>query len=76
MTELVQIALAATIDEAEEIRLLLKEAGIDATVEPAVEHDPEAVHDLPQRILVQEHDAESAREAVEALTEPGEIHDA
>lgn len=76
MTELVQIALAGTIDEGEEIRRLLKEAGIEATIEPAVEHDPEAVHDLPQRILVPELEAEAAREAVEALTEPGEIHDA
>ena len=72
MTSMVQAAVAGSIDEAEEIKALLAEAGIDAQVEAAVVHDPEGTADMPQRVLVPEEDLESALEAIEALTEPDE----
>ena len=40
MTELVQVALAESVAEAEEIQEILREVGIDAKLEPAVEHHP------------------------------------
>ncbi len=42
MTELVQVAVAGSVDEAEELQALLTRAGIDATLEGAVEEHPEA----------------------------------
>ena len=73
MTELVQIAVAGTVDEAEELRTILTTAGIDSVIEPAVEHHPRAIEDAPQKVLVAESDAEAAQEAIEALTEPDDI---
>jgi type III secretory pathway lipoprotein EscJ len=72
MTSMVQAAVAGSIDEAEEIKALLSEAGIDAQIEAAVVHDPQGTEDMPQRVLVPEADLESALEAIEALTEPDE----
>ena len=73
MTSMVQIAVAGSIDEAEEIRTLLESAGIDSAIEPAVEHDPQATADLPQKVLVAEDEVNAALEAIEALTEPDEL---
>jgi hypothetical protein len=70
---LVQIALAESVAEAEEIQDILRSAGIDAELETAVEHHPRAVEDAPQKVLVQESDLDAARDAIESLTEPDEL---
>lgn len=73
MTRMVQIAVAGTVDEAEELRTLLRAAGIDSEFEPAVEHHPTQTEDAPQKVLVPESEVEAAQEAIEALTEPDAI---
>jgi hypothetical protein len=73
MTALVQVALAEDITEAEEIRDILRSAGIESEVEPAVDQHPRAVDDTPQKILVPEDSLEAAQHAIEALSEPDEI---
>lgn len=73
MTALVQVALAEDITEAEEIREILRNAGIESELEPAVEHHPREVDDTPQKVLVDEHELEAAQHAIEALTEPDDI---
>jgi hypothetical protein len=69
----VQLTVAGDITEAEEIRAILRNAGIESAVEPAVEHHPAAIEDAPQKVLVAEGDLEAARNAIEALTEPDEL---
>jgi hypothetical protein len=73
MTGLVQVALAESVAEAEEIQDILRSAGIDAELETAVEHHPRAVEDAPQKVLVPESDLDAARDAIESLTEPDEL---
>ncbi|HSB38663.1 MAG TPA: hypothetical protein VLD13_06200 [Gaiellaceae bacterium] len=73
MSALVQVALAESVAEAEEIQELLRAAGIAAELETAVEHHPSAVEDAPQKVLVPEAELDAAREAIESLTEPDEI---
>ena len=70
MSDRVQVALAESVAEAEEIQEILRAAGIDAELETAVEHHPRAVEDAPQKVLVAETDLDAARDAIEALTEP------
>ncbi len=69
MTELVQVAVAGDVTEAEELQAMLAAAGIDATLEPSVDlegvQDPEHV-----RVLVDESAVSDARDAIEALSEP------
>jgi hypothetical protein len=67
---LVQVALAESVAEAEEIQEILRAAGIDAELETAVEHHPRGVEDAPQKVLVAEADLEAARDAIESLSEP------
>ena len=73
MTALVQVALAESVAEAEEIQDLLRRAGIESELETAVEHHPRAVEDAPQKVLVAESQIDAARDAIESLTEPDEI---
>jgi Putative prokaryotic signal transducing protein len=73
MSALVQVALAESVAEAEEIQDLLRSAGIEAELETAVEHHPRAVEDAPQKVLVPESDLDAARDAIESLTEPDEL---
>lgn len=73
MTQMVQLALAEGVTEAEEILSILTAAGISAELEPAVEHHPREVEDTPQKVLVPESDLEAAQDAIEALTEPDEL---
>jgi hypothetical protein len=73
MTPLVQVAVAGDITEAEEIRTILRDAGIESELETAVEHHPRAVEDVPQKVLVAEAELEAAQNAIEALTEPDEL---
>ena len=69
MTKLVQVAVAGDVAEAEELQELLSAAGIESQLEPAVEHDPEALDDPPLKVLVSESEVEEARDAIEVLTE-------
>jgi hypothetical protein len=73
MSGLVQVALAESVAEAEEIQDILRAAGIDAELETAVEHHPRAVEDAPQKVLVPESDLDAARDAIESMTEPDEL---
>ena len=73
MTSMVQVAVAADVTEAEELRTILRQAGIDSDLEPAVDHHPSAVGDAPQKVMVAESDLEAAQNAIEALTEPDEL---
>ena len=70
MTELVQVAVAGSVDEAEELQSLLTRAGIEATLERAVEEHPRQHGDVPVRLLVAPDEFDAARDAIEALTEP------
>jgi hypothetical protein len=69
VTRFVQVALAGDVAEGEELQELLDAAGIESQLEPAVEHDPDALDDPPLKVLVAESDVEEARDAIEALTE-------
>ena len=73
MTDLVQVALAESVAEAEEIQEILRAAGIDAELETAVEHHPRETEDAPQKVLVPDSSLEAAREAIEAMTDPDEL---
>jgi len=73
MTELVQVALAESVAEAEEIQEILRAAGIDAELETAVEHHPRETEDAPQKVLVPESSLEAAQHAIEAMTDPDEL---
>ncbi|HSS81725.1 MAG TPA: DUF2007 domain-containing protein [Gaiellaceae bacterium] len=69
MTALVQVALAETVAEAEELEAMLREAGITAELESAVQHHPREVDDTPVKVLVPEDQLEAARDAIESMTE-------
>ncbi len=73
MTEMVQVALAEDITEAEELQEILRLAGIDSQLETAVEHHPAATEDAPQKVLVPESSLEEALHAIEAMTDPDEM---
>ena len=73
MTQLVQVALAEDIAEAEELQTILNHAGIASELEAAVEHHPRATEDTPQKVLVPEDSLEAAQHAIEALTDPDEL---
>jgi hypothetical protein len=70
---LVQVALAESVAEAEEIQEILRAAGIDAKLETAVEHHPRGVEDAPQKVLVPEGQLEAAQHAIESLTDPDDL---
>jgi hypothetical protein len=73
MTNMVQVALAEDVTEAEELQAILEQAGIPSELETAVEHHPRGTEDVPQKVLVPESELEAARNAIEALTEPDEL---
>jgi hypothetical protein len=70
VSALVQVALAETVAEAEELESMLREAGIEVELESAVEHHPREVDDTPVKVLVPESKLEAARDAIESMTEP------
>lgn len=72
MTRLVQVAVANDVAEAELIQSMLRTAGIESHLEPAVEHDVGAHDDPPLKVLVAESEIDDARDAIEALAEPDE----
>lgn len=73
MTQLVQVALAEDVAEAQELEALLRAAGIDVQLESAVEAHPRASGNVPQKVLVAETSLEAAQHAIEAMTEPDEL---
>ena len=66
MTRMVQVAVAGDVAEAEELRDLLRAAGIEAELRADTEDDPLTV-------AVPEDSVEAAQDAIEALTEPDEV---
>jgi ribonuclease Z len=73
VTRMVQVAVAGDIGEAEELREMLTEAGIAATLETAVDHHEAATENAPQKVLVPEDSLEAAKDAIESLSEPDDI---
>jgi hypothetical protein len=73
VTAFVQVALAETVAEAEEVEEILREAGIEVELETAVDHHPSEIDDAPVKVLVPESELEAARDAIEAMTEPDEL---
>jgi hypothetical protein len=73
VSEFVQVALAESVAEAEEIQEILRSAGIDAELETAVEHHPRETEDAPQKVLVPASSLEAAQHAIEALTDPDDL---
>ena len=73
MTQMVQVALAEDVAEAEEIQGILQAAGIESELQTAVEHHPRAVEDAPQKVLVPESQLEQAQHAIESLTDPDDL---
>ena len=73
MTRLVQVAVAGSVTEAEEMQSILGAAGIESSLEPSHEHDATALDDPALRILVAEDLVQDARDAIEALTEPDDL---
>jgi hypothetical protein len=73
MTNMVQVALAEDVTEAEEIQAILEAAGITSELETAVEQHPRATEDAPQKVLVAEASLEAAQHAIESMTDPDEL---
>ena len=69
MTRMVQVALAEDVAEAEELRSILRAAGIESELETAVDHHPRQTEDAPQKVLVPESSLEAAQHAIESMTE-------
>ncbi len=63
---MVQVTTAGDVAEAEEVQEILRNVGIEATIEPSEEDDAVVV-------LVPEAELEAAQEAIEALTEPDDL---
>jgi hypothetical protein len=63
---MVQVATAGDVAEAEEIQEILRNAGIESSIEQAPVEDAVSV-------LVPEAELEAAQDAIEALTEPDEL---
>jgi hypothetical protein len=73
VTALVQVALAESVAEAEELQSILQAAGIESELETAVEHHPRETEDAPQKVLVPETSLEAAQHAIESMTDPDEL---
>jgi type III secretory pathway lipoprotein EscJ len=65
MSEMVRVAVAGDVAEAEEIQEILRAAGIDAAL-----HDGE---DDSVTVSVPEDSVEQAQDAIEAMTEPDDL---
>jgi hypothetical protein len=66
MSGMIQVAVAGDVAEAEEMQEILRNAGIESAIESAPEDDAVSV-------LVPESELDSAKDAVEALTEPDDL---
>jgi phenylalanyl-tRNA synthetase beta subunit len=65
MTGMVRVAVAGDVAEAEEIQEILRSAGIDAEITDGEEDSV--------TVSVPEGDVEHAQDAIEAMTEPGDV---
>jgi hypothetical protein len=65
MTDMVRVAVAGDVAEAEEIQVILRSAGIDAELGDG--------EDDSVTVSVPEASVEQAQDAIEAMTEPEEI---
>jgi hypothetical protein len=61
-----QVVTAGDVAEAEELQEILRNAGIDSSIEQAPEDDAVTV-------LVPEAELQAARDVIEALTEPDDL---
>ena len=61
-----QLAMAGDVAEAEEMQEILRNAGIESSIEQAAEEDAVSV-------FVPAADLETAQDAIEALTEPDDL---
>lgn len=66
MSGMVQLATAGDVAEAEELQEILRNAGIESSLEQSPEED--AVN-----VLVPEAERETAQDVIEALTEPDDL---
>ena len=66
MSGMVHVATAGDVAEAEELQEILRNAGIDSSIEQSSEEDAVSV-------LVPEGELETAQDVIEALTEPDEL---
>jgi hypothetical protein len=73
LSSFVQVALAETVAEAEELEGMLRDAGIEAELRSAVDHHPREVDDTPVKVFVPEDKLEAARDAIESLSEPDDL---
>ena len=65
MTDMVRVAVAGDVAEAEEIQEILRSAGIDAEIADG--------EDDSVTISVPESSVEQAQDAIEAMTEPEDV---
>jgi hypothetical protein len=65
MTGMVRVAVAGDVTEAEEIQEILRSAGIDAEIAGG--------EDDSVTVSVPESSVEQAQDAIEAMTEPGDV---
>jgi hypothetical protein len=65
MTQMVQVAVAGDVTEAEELQEILRAAGIESELQSAL--------DDPLTVLVPEASLEAAQDAIEAMTEPDDL---
>lgn len=65
MTDMVRVAVAGDVAEAEEIQVILRSAGIDAELGDG--EDDSVTVSVPEASL------EQAQDAIEAMTEPDDI---
>ena len=66
MSNMVQVAVAGDVTEAEELQEILRNAGIESAV--AADEEDDGV-----TVLVPESSLEAAQDAIEALSEPDEL---
>ena len=65
MTSMVRVAVAGDVTEAEEIQEILRSAGIESEISDG--------EDDSVSVSVPEASVEQAQDAIEAMTEPGDI---
>jgi type III secretory pathway lipoprotein EscJ len=65
MTDMVRVAVAGDVTEAEEIQEILRSAGIDAEIADG--------EDDSVTVSVPEFSVEQAQDAIEAMTEPEDV---
>ena len=73
MTGLVQVAIAGSVAEGEELQAILAAAGIPSALEAGGEDDALGLDDGPLQVLVDSGELQEARDAIEAFTEPDEL---